>query len=105
MSAPQCALVIVSATKAGIITFERPAKDGIRKSVFGSNSERKHYKHLARNWGDRYRIYHNLPFLNVFDVSNLIDWSNLEELKGITIGDVDLSRLKKTSIDFTLCHP
>ena len=34
MSAPQCALVIVSATKAGIITFERPAKDGLKPALF-----------------------------------------------------------------------
>ena len=34
MSAPQCAVVIVSATKAGIITFQRPAKDGLKPALF-----------------------------------------------------------------------
>ena len=75
---------------------------GVRKSVFASKPERLAYEHLSRTWGDKYRIYHNLPFLNVFDTSELIDFSNWE-LKKIELDQIDLSRLKKTSIDFTLC--
>lgn len=75
---------------------------GVRKSVFASKAERKAFEHLSRNWGERYRLYHNLPFLNVFDIGNLIEWTG-SSLRQITVDSIDLSRLKKTSIDFTLC--
>lgn len=75
---------------------------GIRKSVFGSRSERTNYEHLCRIWGDSYRVYHNLPFLNIFDTSELYDFSEWS-LRPVALDDVDRSRLKKTSVDFTLC--
>ena len=58
------------------------------------------------------RIYHNLPFLNVFNTKGLVNakklgnWHNLldsNEPDTISIGDVDYNRLKKTSIDYTVC--
>lgn len=73
---------------------------GVKKNVFASKSEQRNFYKLSRTWGDKYRIYHNLPFLNVFDTQGLYDFSNLHP---VYISEIDLSRLKKTSIDFTLC--
>lgn len=65
---------------------------GIRKHVFGSNTERSIWGKLSQRWGDKHTLYPNLPFLMVFDashLSNITPWG--------------LNWLKKTSIDFTLC--
>jgi hypothetical protein len=75
---------------------------GIKTQVFASRSERENFYKLSRQWGDQYRIYHNLPFLSVFTTDNLIDLSNWEG-KTVILSDIDLSRLKKTSIDYTFC--
>ena len=72
----------------------------VKKNVFPSKSERKHYYLLKRTWGEKYNIYQNLPFLNVFNVEKLIDTSDNSMIE---ISEVDKNRLKKTSIDFTLC--
>jgi len=72
----------------------------VKKNVFPSKSERKHYYLLRRTWGDKYNIYQNLPFLNIFTFENLI---NIEDFTELEISDVDKNRLKKTSVDFTLC--
>src|SRR5512132_2522439 len=76
---------------------------GVKKSVFASASEQRNYEKLYRQWGDKYRLYHNLPFLSVFDVSNLFDGSDWQNLKEVKISNRDLQRLKKTSVDYTLC--
>ena len=85
---------------------------GTNKQVFGSGAERSNYYKLSRQWGSAYRIYHNLPFLNVFNTKGLLNakklgsWSALldpNEPEHLTIGDIDSQRLKKTSIDYTLC--
>lgn len=76
---------------------------GVKRQVFASNSERGNFYKLSRQWGDRYRIYHNLPFLNIFDAKNIIDFS-VWPIKAIKIDEVELSRLKKTSVDYTLCN-
>jgi hypothetical protein len=76
---------------------------GVRKSVFASKAERRAFEHLSREWGAKYPLYHNLPFLNVFDTSELTDFSDWRVPKKIQLNEIDLSRLKKTSIDFTLC--
>ena len=75
---------------------------GTKKSVFASKAERANYEKLSRRWGEAYRIYHNLPFLHVFETDNVIDFSNWD-LKPIHLTDSQLERLKKTSIDYTLC--
>jgi hypothetical protein len=74
----------------------------VNESVFGSKSERRKFEKLSRRWGDEYQIYHNLPFLNVFSPSDLVSWweSNPKEF---SLDEIEMSRLKKTSIDFTLC--
>ena len=85
---------------------------GTNNQVFASNAERSNYYKLSRRWGSAYRIYHNLPFLNVFNTKGLLNakklgcWFNLldpDEPDTLSIGDIDFNRLKKTSIDYTLC--
>jgi hypothetical protein len=66
----------------------------VKRQVFGSNPERRNYEKLREQWDNNYEIYPNLPFMMVIDpkekVPSLIDKR-------------DLQRLKKTSIDYTLC--
>jgi hypothetical protein len=80
--------------------------------VFASKAERINYYKLSRQWGSPYRIYHNLPFLNLLNTKGLVNakklgnWHSLldsNEPDTISIGDVDYNRLKKTSIDYTVC--
>jgi hypothetical protein len=73
---------------------------GVRETVFGSNAERRHYYKLARQWGDKYQIFPQLPFLEIFTRENLFDWNTL---KPFTISNREFNWLKKTSIDYTLC--
>lgn len=73
---------------------------GINKQVFGSDPERRAFSRLGRTWGDRCKIYHNLPFLNVFNTENLIC---LETGKELLLSRSERDKLKKTSIDFVLC--
>jgi hypothetical protein len=62
--------------------------------------------------GEKYRLYHDLPFLNVFNTKDLVNaekllnmskWLDPKEPDRLTVSDVDYNRLKKTSIDYTLC--
>lgn len=76
---------------------------GVKKQVFASNAERGNFYKLSQQWGGKYRIYHNLPFLIIFDTNDIKDVSN-RSMKLITIDDVEYSRLKKTSVDYTLCN-
>ncbi len=85
---------------------------GTNRRVFCSNAERTNFYKLSRQWGSIYRIYHNLPFLNVFNTKGLVNakkpesWSAFfdpNEPDNLAIGDLDYNRLKKTSIDYTLC--
>ena len=64
---------------------------GVKQRVFGSRQERENYYKLCRRWRSSHNIYHNLPFLNVFSISD------------VPLSEIEKSRLKKTSIDFTLC--
>jgi hypothetical protein len=64
---------------------------GIKRYVFASRAERDSYEKLARTWGKSHEIQSNLPFLNVFSLDD------------ISLKNDDVERLKKTSIDFTLC--
>ena len=75
---------------------------GVNDQVFASKSERENFYKLSRQWGQDYRIYHNLPFLNVFNPKDLFDLhSSIPER--IKLTSVEYNRLKKTSIDYTLC--
>lgn len=77
---------------------------GVKNDVFQSKSERRNYHKLESVWGNDYRIYHNLPFLNVFTPKNLIDWSDWRSPKPFSLTELEFNRLKKTSIDYTLCN-
>ena len=76
---------------------------GVKRNVFASKSERRNFYKLSRVWGRKYRIYHNLPFLNVFDPRNIFDFSDWGDIRPIVLSDLEVARLKKTSIDYTLC--
>lgn len=76
----------------------------VKQHVFGSNAERAAWDKLRRRWGDGYSLYPNLPFLMVFDTKGVVDVSAWPEvLPAPLISAQEFNRLKKTSIDFTLC--
>ena len=75
-----------------------------KDTVFASKQERELWHKLKQRWGDRYTLYPNLPFLFAFDTKVLIDMNSWpEKVQGLTISDVERNRLKKTSIDYTVC--
>ena len=81
---------------------------GVNDRVFASNAERNNFYHLSRQWGNDFRLYHNLPFLNVFNTENLrlidiLSDSVIPQIENVRVNDIQFSRLKKTSIDYTLC--
>lgn len=76
---------------------------GVKKSVFASNSERKNFYSIKQTWGTKYNIYHNLPFLNILDATNLLSFSNASLFEPLELSKKDFNRLKKTSVDYTLC--
>lgn len=75
----------------------------VNKNVFASASERRNFEKLSRNWGNKYRIYHNLPFLNVFSPRDIYDFSDWKRARPIELTELEIARLKKTSIDYTIC--
>jgi hypothetical protein len=77
---------------------------GVNKTVFGSRAERSNYQRLISRWGDRYSLWHNIPFLNIFTRAPLIN-PDTYDLRSMTISDIDWQRLKKTSVDYVLCDP
>lgn len=73
---------------------------GVRDTVFGSKMEKSCFRKLGETWGKDYRVYHNLPFLNVFTgKGQLLD----RDCQPFTLSDEKYDLLKKTSIDFTVC--
>lgn len=78
---------------------------GVKASVFASKSERTHYYKLAREWGHKLKIHHNLPFLNIFTRTNLFSFwaSDARDIEPFTLTQQEFNWLKKTSIDYTLC--
>jgi hypothetical protein len=52
--------------------------------------------------GDRYDLWHKLPFLNLFTREGLID-PDSTDLRSLTISDIEWQRLKKTSVNYVLC--
>lgn len=73
---------------------------GVRKTVFGSSMEKRCFRKLSETWAKDYHVYHNLPFLNVFTArTGLVD----DAFEPFALSDADYERLKKTSIDFTVC--
>lgn len=73
----------------------------VKNSVFGSEAEKLHFRKLQGRWNDgEFEFYHNLPFLQVFDIKGV----DLEEI-GIPLASVSAARsfFYKTSIDYVLC--
>ncbi|MBW4647843.1 MAG: hypothetical protein KME06_03965 [Kastovskya adunca ATA6-11-RM4] len=89
---------------------------GVNKKVFASLSEQDNFYKLKKTWEveEGYRVYHNLPFLMVFNTNEVVDISNdmavvtamMEGIRTSTLQftDIEQSRLKKTSVDYTLCN-
>lgn len=75
---------------------------GVNESVFGSRAERANFQKLESRWGDRYDLWHNLPFLNIFTRESLID-PDSSDFRMLTISDIEWQKLKKTSVDYVLC--
>jgi hypothetical protein len=76
---------------------------GIKTSVFASKAERENFYKLSRQWGEKWRLYHNLPFLNLFDLENLFETVPFGKKTRLVLSEVEKARLKKTSVDYTLC--
>ena len=73
---------------------------GVRKTVFGSRMERGCFQKLNETWGKHYRVYPNLPFLLVIaPKTDMVD-NSFEPFK---LSEEEYEKLKKTSIDFTVC--
>lgn len=75
---------------------------GVKDSVFASRAERANFQKLESRWGDRYELWHNLPFLHIFARDRLIDPDSLD-FRPLAISDIEWQKLKKTSVDYVLC--
>lgn len=71
-----------------------------RKSIFASKAERKNFYALTERFGAETNIYHNIPFLQVYDLSAIQNLGRAGKIK--CDGRIE-SRLKKTSIDYVVC--
>lgn len=69
----------------------------LKETVFGSKSEEKVFEHLNSVWKDKFNIYHNLPFAQIFDVKSI----NLRDY----VDDIPLWKrfLLMTSVDYVIC--
>jgi len=76
----------------------------VAKTVFASNSEKTNYYKLKRTWGEKYNIYHNLPFLNVLSPKGIRDISQGLDVRPKGFTQEEFNLLKKTSIDYTICN-
>lgn len=65
----------------------------IRKSVFGSRSEKELFTNLHTQWGSKFDLWPSLPFAQIIDVATL----------GPSIKEKEREFFLKTSIDYTLC--
>ncbi|MEL6408491.1 MAG: hypothetical protein AAFR81_29255 [Chloroflexota bacterium] len=63
----------------------------ISGNVFGSKSEKLNYDRIIKQWGDRYNIYHNFPFMMIFDISPS------------EVSNTVFQYLLKTSVDYVVC--
>lgn len=75
---------------------------GVNQSVFGSRAERANFEKLESRWGNKFELWHNLPFLNIFTRESLTDLDS-HDWRPLTISDIEWQKLKKTSVDFVLC--
>lgn len=63
----------------------------VRKTVFGSESEKDLYKTLSTNWSQKFDLFPSLPFASIIDINDAV------------LSDKERNYLYKTSVDFTLC--
>jgi len=68
----------------------------VRNNAFANPYEREGFYKLHRAFGSGWRIYHNLPFLNVLEPNQ-----GERQLLGLTNEEWDY--LKKTSVDYIVC--
>lgn len=65
----------------------------IRKSVFGSRSERELFTSLHTQWRSKFDLWPSLPFAQIIDVETL----------GQALSKKERDFFLKTSVDYTLC--
>jgi hypothetical protein len=63
----------------------------VRRTIFGGTNEEELFRSIKSGWQEKFSIYPQVPFCQVFDLENL----------PITKKQIDF--LRKTSIDYTLC--
>jgi len=68
----------------------------IKKSVFGSDSERELYKSINSEWSDKFNIWPGLSFLDIFNLNQI-------QLK-LKPSKKQVDFLKMTTVDFTVCN-
>lgn len=76
---------------------------GVHESIFGSKEERRNYLKLLKTWGDKFNIYHNIPFLSIFTTKDTLNPLYNEDLDIFELNDQEYDFLKKTSIDYVFC--
>jgi len=75
---------------------------GVKATVFGSRAEGSYFHKLNARWGDKYKLYHNLPYTNVFDLHEGLNRCAISG-KTLTLSHSQWQYLLKTSIDYVLC--
>jgi hypothetical protein len=60
---------------------------GINGTVFASRAERANFNKLQSCWSHQYNIWHNLPFLNIFNRENLNN-PDIGDLHSLAISDI-----------------
>ena len=70
----------------------------LKKTVFGSKSEEDVFNHLNSIWGEKIKIYHNLPFYSI------IDKDTVDLKKYVSYVGKWKKILLMTSVDFVICN-
>ncbi len=69
----------------------------LRETVFGSKSEERVFEHLGSVWKDKFNVFHNLPFAQIFDMDTI-------DLKRYGKNSYSLRQfLFKSSVDYIVC--
>jgi len=76
---------------------------GVKDTVFASKAEKKNFSKLGRVWKKDYTLYHNIPFLNILTLDDLVDFSDWKNPEPISLSEAEIDALKHASIDYVLC--
>lgn len=76
---------------------------GIKDNVFASKAEKKNFSKLSRAWGKDYTLYHNIPFLNILTLDDLVDISDWKNPTPFSLSGNEIKALKHASVDYVLC--